>query len=120
MTITTRSTIYLLRFDQQPQDFTINLTSDPNEFLLPLFVQAGQESCETIVAQSRGYPYLLVHELVETSLVNKAGGSVLPDLAWGMSAARMHVNNYTRWFRDGFANYAGYIAYAIVATRDSE
>ncbi len=113
--ITTRSTIYLLRFDQPPQDFTVNLTSEPNEFLLPLFIRAGQESCEAIIAQSRSYPYLLVHELVETSLVRKAGGSVLPDLAWGTPGLRMHVNNYTRWFRDGFANYAGYIAYEVVA-----
>jgi hypothetical protein len=117
VTITTRSTIYLLRFDQQPQDFSISLTSDPNEFMLPLFVQAGQESCEAIIAQSRSYPYLLVHELTETSLVNKAGGSVLPDLAWGTLGVKMHVNNYTRWFRDGFANYAGYLAYEIIATR---
>lgn len=115
MAITTRSTIYLLRFDQPPQDFSVNLTSEPNEFLLPLFLQAGQESCEAIIAQSRSYPYLLVHELVETSLVRKAGGAVLPDLAWGTPGLRMHVNNYTRWFRDGFANYAGFIAYEIVA-----
>ena len=67
------------------------------------------------MAQSRSYPYLLVHELVETSLIGKAGGSVLPDLAWGMPGLQMHVNNYTRWFRDGFANYAGFVAYEIVA-----
>jgi hypothetical protein len=115
VTITTRSTLYLFRFDQPPQNFSISLTSEPNEFLLPLFVQAGQESCEAIVAQSRSYPYLLVHELTETSLIGKAGGSVLPDLAWGAPGVRMHVNNYTRWFRDGFANYAGYIAYEITA-----
>lgn len=115
VTIRTRRTIYLLRFDQQPQDFIIHLTSEPNEFMLPLFVEAGQESCESIVAQSRSYPYLLVHELVETSLVGRAGGSVLPDLAWGMPGLQMHVNNYTRWFRDGFANYAGFVAYEIVA-----
>ncbi len=112
--ITTRCTMYLLRFNQQPQDFSISLTAEPNEFLLPLFVQAGQESCDAIVAQSRSYPYLLVHELVETSLVNKATGSILPDLAWGTAGAVIHVNNYTRWFRDGFANYAGYLAYAAV------
>jgi hypothetical protein len=115
MAITTRSMLYLLRFDQPPQDFTVNLTSEPNEFLLPLFIQAGRESCDEIVAQSRSYPYLLVHELVETSLVRKAGGAVLPDLAWGTPGLRMHVNNYTRWFRDGFANYAGFVAYEIVA-----
>ena len=115
VTITTRSTLYLLRFDRPPDDFNINLTSEPNEFLLPLFVQAGQESCEAIVARSRSYPYLLVHELTETSLVSKAGGTVLPDLAWGLPGLQMHVNNYTRWFRDGFANYAGFVAYEIVA-----
>lgn len=114
MVITTRSTLYLLRFDRQPQDFAVDLTSDPNEFLLPLFIEAGRESCAAIIAQSRSYPYLLVHELVETSLVRRAGGAVLPDLAWGTPGLRMHVNNYTRWFRDGFANYAGYIAYQIV------
>lgn len=115
--ITTRSTLYLLRFDRPPDDFNISLTSEPGEFLLPLFVQAGQESCEAIVARSRSYPYLLVHELVETSLIGKSGGSVLPDLAWGLPGWQMHVNNYTRWFRDGFANYAGFVAYEI-ATRE--
>jgi len=115
VTIRTRRTIYLLRFDQQPQDFTIHLASEPNEFLLPLFVAVGHESCDAIVAQSRSYPYLLVHELVETSLVGKSGGSVLPDLAWGLPGLQMHVNNYTRWFRDGFANYAGFVAYEIAA-----
>jgi hypothetical protein len=113
--VTTRSTIYLLRLDEQPQDFSITLTSEPNEFLLPLFLEAGEESCETIMAQSRSFPYLLVHELVETSLVSRVGGSVLPDLTWGTFFLRMHFNNYTRWFRDGLANYAGFIAYQIVA-----
>ncbi len=111
----TRSTIYLIRLDHQPQDFVISLASEPNEFLLPLFVQAGQESCEDIVTQSRSYPYLLVHELVETSLIGKAGGAVLPDLAWGGPGVRLNLNNYTRWFRDGLANYAGFIAYETIA-----
>ena len=115
VTIRTRGTIYLLRFDRQPQDFTVSLVSEPNEFMLPLFVTVGHESCDAIVAQSRSYPYLLVHELVETSLIGRAGGTVLPDLAWGMPGLQMHVNNYTRWFRDGFANYAGFIAYEIAA-----
>ncbi|MCU0913119.1 MAG: PDZ domain-containing protein [Planctomycetes bacterium] len=113
--LSTRSTVYLLRFDEQPQDFSISLTSEPNEFLLPLFLRAGRESCEEIVAQSRSFPYLMVHELVETSLVNPTGGSVLPDLAWGTHYVRINLNNYTRWFRDGFANYAGYIAYEALA-----
>ncbi len=113
--LATHSTIYLLRLDHQPQDFTVRLTSDPNEFLLPVFVPADRESCEDIVAQSPSYPYLLVHELVETSLVGNTAAAVLPDLAWGTPYARLHLNNYTRWFREGLANYAGFIAYETTA-----
>jgi len=115
VTISTHSTIYLLRFDQRPQNFDILLTVEPNEFPLPLFVRAGAESCQAIIAQNRSYPYLFVHELVETSLASETGARVLPDLTWGALGLNVHVNNYTRWFRDGLANYAGYVAYQIVA-----
>lgn len=112
ITITTRSTIQLLRLDETPQNFDIRLKVEPNEFPLPLFVRAGDESCRSILAQNRSYPYLFVHELVETSLAcNEAGGRVLPDVAWGFLGIEIHVNNYTRWFRDGLANYAGFIAH---------
>lgn len=112
ITITTRSTMQLLRFDEVPQNFDINLRVEPNEFPLPLFVRAGDESCRSILAQNRGYPYLFVHELVETSLACSAvGGRVLPDVGWRFLVFRGHVNSYTRWFRDGLANYAGYLAY---------
>jgi hypothetical protein len=115
LTISTRTTIYLLRFDQRPQNFDIVLSVEPNEFPLPLFIRAGDESCEAILAQNHSYPYLAVHELVETSLVSPVGGQVLPDLSWGALGLRIHVNNYTRWFRDGLANYGGYVAYEIVS-----
>jgi len=110
MTITTSTTLDLLRFDEPPQNFDIQLTVEPNEFPLPLFVRTGDESCTSIVAQNRSYPYVLVHELVETSLAARAGGRVLPDLGWGAFGWKSNVNNYTRWFRDGLANYAGYVA----------
>jgi hypothetical protein len=114
VTIATRTTLYLLRLDHRPQDFDILLTAEPNELPLPLFFTVGQESCEAILAHSRSFPYLLVHELVETSLAGGANGArVLPDLAWGLPGLRLHINNYTRWFRDGLANYAGYLAYEV-------
>jgi len=115
--ISTRPTLYLLRFDQRPQNYTITLAVEPNEFPLPLFVQVGDESCEAIVAQNQSYPYLVIHELVESSLVSRDGGQVLPDLAWGGIVLTVHLNNYTRWFRDGLANYAGYIAYEVVSSQ---
>ncbi len=115
VTISTRSTIYLLRFDRRPENLDITLSVEPNEFPLPLFIQAGDESCEAILAQNHSYPYLLVHELVETSLATRAGGQVLPDLSWGILGLNFHVNNYTRWFRDGLANYAGFVAHETLA-----
>jgi hypothetical protein len=114
--ISTRSTIQLLRFDDAPENFNINLTVEPNEFPLPLFVRAGEETCAGILAQNQSYPYLLVHELVETSVATgRDRGQVLPDLSWGPFGLRAHINNYTRWFRDGLANYAGFVAYEILA-----
>jgi hypothetical protein len=117
LAISTRTTIYLLRFDQRPQDFTITLAVEPNEFPLPLFVQVGEESCEAIIAQNHSYPYLVVHELVESSLVSRGGGQVLPDLSWKALGLDIYASNYTRWFRDGLANYAGYVAYEIVSSQ---
>lgn len=115
LTIGTSSMMDLLRFDEPPQSFDIQLTVEPNEFLLPLFVRAGDESCTSIMAQNRSYPYVLVHELVETSLTSPKGGRVLPDLSWGPFGLNFAVNNHTRWFRDGLSNYAGYIACEIVS-----
>lgn len=116
VTISTRCTIYLLRFDDQPQAFDVLLTVEPNELPLPLFVQAGDESCEDILVQNRSYPYMVVHELVETSLAaGRKNGVVLPDPLWGMLGIEVHVNNYTRWFREGLANYGGYVAYQALS-----
>jgi len=116
VTISTRSMIYLLRFDDRPQDFDVMLDAEPNELPLPLFVQVGDESCEAILVQNRGYPYMVVHELVETSLAaGRKNGMVLPDPSWDLLGLVVHVNNGTRWFRDGLANYAGYVAYRALS-----
>jgi hypothetical protein len=113
------TSIYLLRVDDIPSRFDIRLKTEPNAFHLPLFVKAGSESCRSIVAQNWSYPYALVHELVETSLVCPDGGAcVLPDLSWQWFLVQGQVNNYTRWFRDGLANYGGYIAYDNVRRDD--
>ena len=114
--ITTHSTIHLLRFNETPQNYNIRLTVEPNEFPWLLFVRAGDESYPAILAQNPTYPYLFVHELVETSLVcSRTEGRLLPDLGWGALGLRVHLNNYTRWFREGLANYAGYVAHGIVS-----
>jgi len=114
--ITTNSTIHLLRFDEIPQNYNIRLAVEPNEFPWLLFVRAGEESYPSILGQNPSYPYLLMHELVETSLVcSQTEGRLLPDLGWGTLGLKVHLNNYTRWFREGLANYAGYVAHKVVS-----
>ena len=108
--------IYLLRLDEIPQNFNINVVSDANEFCLPLFVEVGNESCETIISTNWSYPTLLTHELVECSLIfPKEGGRVLTDLRWKRFIFSGIYRNYTRWFREGLGNYAGYLAYDMVS-----
>ena len=108
--------IYLLRVDEIPQSFNISVVSDANEFCLPLFVEAGNESCETIISTNWGYPTLLTHELTECSLIFPIqGGRVLTDLRWKWFIFSGVYRNYTRWFREGLGNYAGYLAYDMVS-----
>lgn len=103
--------VYLLRTDVAPTPYEMNLRMDPNCFVLPLFVRAGEESCEAIVAVNLIYPYIFMHEMAEMSLVfHEAPGVVLPDAAGQFLMFRPRLLNYTRWFREGFANYAGYLA----------
>jgi hypothetical protein len=118
VTIRTKCHMYLLRVDEIPQNAEVDIAVEPNEFPMPLFVKVGDESAQAILAQNRTYPYVLLHELVETSVTRGLGGGpVLPDVQGGMAGLRGTLNNYTRWFREGLANYAGYVACAITATR---
>lgn len=79
---------------------------------MELFVEPGRTSCEDIVGLNRIYPDIFVHELVEWSLIK---GSPSPRLLldhrrrtfWGRTRDEFH---YTRWFREGFACYAGVLA----------
>jgi hypothetical protein len=108
--------IYLLRVDEIPQNFNINVVSDANEFCVPLFVEAGNESCQTIISTNWTYPTLLTHELMECSLIfPKEGGRVLTDLRWKWFIFSGVYQNYTRWFREGLGNYAGYLAYDMAS-----
>lgn len=104
--------VYLLRVDVAPSNCEINLKTDPNCLVMPLFVSVGEESCEAITAVNSVYPAVFVHEMAEMSLVFGDGpGVVLPDAMGQVLMFRPKLLNYTRWFREGFASYAGYLAY---------
>jgi len=104
--------VYLLRLDNIPSSYQMTFARDPNYFTMPLFVQAGQESCEAIVGKNVVYPAVFAHELVEVSLIfRKSPGAVLADIAGPVPLLGPRLLNYTRWFREGLANYAGHLAY---------
>jgi hypothetical protein len=116
--ISFRTHLYLLRLDEIPQSYNIRLGAPRNEFRMPLFVEAGKESCRAVACQNVTFPCGLVHELVEFSLLFPRGkGRILPDLDWKSFLLQATLANRTRWFREGFAEYAAYIAGEAAAKR---
>jgi len=117
--ISCRTKFYLFRVDQIPQNIDVQLKADVNDLEFPLFVKAEDESCRTIFAQNAAYPCAIVHELAEFSLIlPKESGNVLPDVQGRLFLLPINVCKYTRWFREGFADYAGYTAWQT-ALRDN-
>jgi len=111
--------VYLIRMERIPENVDACFKISPsNELYLPLFVEAGNESCESIISQNIFYPDYIVHELAETSLAGfqKCRRHVLGDyqLALFGRFIQVDISNYTRWFREGFASYAGYLAYETI------
>ncbi len=81
-------------------------------FLWLHFVRSDEPSWEDVIA-ALNYPHVVMHELVEASLAggDDAGRGLLMDYRrktwWGGTKDEFH---YTRWFREGFASYAGVLA----------
>ncbi|MHC4150002.1 MAG: PDZ domain-containing protein [Planctomycetota bacterium] len=109
----------LIRTDIEPHSADVRLDVDANSITLPLWVVLSDESCESIFSKQFSYPYMLVHEITECSLISPGHKSpVLPDLCGRWCGIRGCIKNYTRWFRDGLANYAGYVAYETVTSNE--
>ncbi len=113
--------VYLLRRDWIPENYELSFKNEPGIFTIPLFVSAADESCQAIVRRNLGYPEMLAHELVEMSLIfHKPPGVVLPDVAGKIFFLKTKMLNYTRWFREGFAEYAAVLAHQMVRSEPSD
>ena len=110
--------VYLLRVERVPQNIRMHFKMDCNDFIQPLFVQAGDESCEAVTSYNELYPTILAHEITEMSLIfAKDGGVVLPDVEGQLFLLTGRLLNYTRWFREGLGDYAAYLAYGMTSPK---
>jgi hypothetical protein len=114
VSVSCRPKLYLLRVDERPQNFNIQLKSSPRQYECPLFVEAADQSCKSIIQQNYSYPGLITHELIEMSLVTREQGRVLGELRGGWLLLGGSIRNYTRWFREGLAEYGSYLACEIL------
>ncbi|MBN1975655.1 MAG: PDZ domain-containing protein [Sedimentisphaerales bacterium] len=114
--------IYLMRVQKLPQNLDIVLNAnDPNIYPMPMFAETGNDNPNSILAEDIYFPYALTHELTETSLMypDKQGKLKI------FHQTRFLIfittfDDYTRWFREGFSNYAGYIALDYLRTNPDE
>jgi hypothetical protein len=83
-----------------------------------LYVQRDDSSCEAIVAKSN-YSYAFIHEVVENSLSRPCDNLPVINDYLEKDGFKPEKLNYTRWFRDGFANYAGYLAHRVTVEDSS-
>ena len=114
--------IWLLRVDRVPTDYVMRIKPrDPNELPMPLFVGVDDETPAAILRQNWLFPTVFFHEIAEVSLILRAGsGVVLGDLDWGWGPFKVGTRNGTRWFREGMADYAGFLAYEYLREREEQ
>jgi hypothetical protein len=109
--------VYLIEIDIIPYDVRQMFVERDNNLNMVLFVQSNDKSCEAIVAQNCIYPATFIHELVEVSLVDPVSGPSIPnDDRWKLWFLEGKILYYTRWFREGFSDYAGYLAYEQITS----
>jgi len=98
---------YLFAVDAAPGnvEFTYRHDEDGDFYAVPIFVETGREDDPLLLARQPGGIFVAVHELAEHAVSAPGARPVLVT-----DAAFWPFYYYTRWFRDGYANYAAYLA----------
>jgi hypothetical protein len=106
-----RLRFYLVEVDEVPQTYRFSLTAKERAIEVPLFFRAQTRSLTSFVEQNQIALYYSVHELTEQNLCAPVKGTpVLADTFFGF----YYIKSYTRWFREGMADYAAYIAIDVL------
>tara|TARA_R110001592_G_scaffold77298_2_gene232761 strand:- start:295 stop:1665 length:1371 start_codon:yes stop_codon:yes gene_type:complete len=114
-TLETPVRAYLLRRDYMPGSVTGGFAPTNSAFQFPLFAIEGNEDFETIRSSNPFYPYMFIHELTKLSLVDPARPPLI--LADQKTGPMMKTHYFTRWFREGLANYAELLVYEKMRER---
>ncbi len=114
-------TMYLLFSDSTPRDVSQIVWTPDNVLGVILFAQSVDDSCESIISKNSHFPFNLVHEIIEGSLLfRKEGTAIQHDyIRKEFGFINRKVLNYTRWFREGFASYCAYLAHEAITSDSS-
>lgn len=116
-------TVYLILTNKSLLDISPIVSISADDLGVILIVKSIDDSNESIVSSNSNFPFNFVHEIVEGSLLfPKEGTRIEFDherKAFGF--INLKILNSTRWFREGFATYCGYLAHeAIISEKNFE
>ncbi len=113
--------VYLLRMPGEDRVIGFNMSLLLKERIMPWVIvltnaPAGKESVSSsapdeLWAGLEEFPaqlFVMAHELSEMHLIDPQALLVMPDINASKGFIHIHLKYHTRWFRDGFANYAAY------------
>lgn len=96
----------LLRVDVVPQSLEWVIENDGNVMMFPLFTTGYDAPSAEVDFISPVFPERFIHEIVEANLAMPGKpNAILMDL---FNDRGKKIRTYTRWYRDGFAEYAGW------------
>jgi len=99
--------LYLKPVDKVSPLDTWAFQESENTFGVILYIEPLDDSYEAVVAKNVWYPLSVIHEIVECSLIQ-----LQLDRRWTSWTGEANKTiGYTRWFREGFSEYAGFLAY---------
>ena len=102
--------LYVLNVDRPPRSLQARLTMKDGAMPYPVFIPKGQAGRSPITQPLLDDLYSLLHEVVELALCWPGGPGRVRALADVETMGGLYrVRNHTRWFRDGYANYAAYV-----------
>ena len=105
ITISYRPHILLIECDNVPASLNCELTSEGHTLPFPIFVSKQDPSVSHTFVSNIIHFHGIVHELIEVSIAG-VNNSIPIANDYSIFFNLIKVRKYTRWFREGFSEYA--------------